>query len=58
MIDLGGVAGLHEHGHELRSHCPRCDRRVAPADSFEVPTVRPRGPVQVRLKMLQGSSTG
>jgi len=26
MIDLGTVAGLHSHNHELRAYCPRCDR--------------------------------
>ena len=26
MIDLGSIAGLHEHDHELRAYCPRCDR--------------------------------
>jgi RNase P subunit RPR2 len=26
MIDLGSLAGLHEHDHELRAYCPRCDR--------------------------------
>lgn len=26
MIDLGNVAGLHEHEHELHAYCWRCDR--------------------------------
>jgi hypothetical protein len=26
MIDLGTLAGLHDHDHELRAYCPRCDR--------------------------------
>lgn len=26
MIDLGSIAGLHEHDHELHAYCPRCDR--------------------------------
>jgi hypothetical protein len=26
MIDLGSVAGLHEHDHELHAFCGRCDR--------------------------------
>ena len=26
MIDLGSIAGLHEHGHQLACHCVRCDR--------------------------------
>jgi RNase P subunit RPR2 len=26
MIDLGSIAGLHEHDHELRAYCLRCDR--------------------------------
>jgi len=31
MIDLGTLAGLHEHGHELHAYCPRCDTwRVLP----------------------------
>jgi hypothetical protein len=31
MIDLGSIAGLYEHQHELHAHCPRCDAwRVLP----------------------------
>ena len=26
MIDLGPLAGLHEHHHRLDAYCPRCDR--------------------------------
>jgi hypothetical protein len=26
MIDLGTIAGLHLHQHELAAYCPRCDR--------------------------------
>ena len=26
MIDLGNIAGLHAHNHELHAHCPRCGR--------------------------------
>ena len=26
MIDLGSIRGLHNHRHELRAYCPRCDR--------------------------------
>jgi len=26
MIDLGMIAGLHEHDHELHAFCVRCDR--------------------------------
>jgi hypothetical protein len=26
MIDLGTLAGLLEHRHELAAYCPRCDR--------------------------------
>ena len=26
MIDLGSIAGLHEHRHELHAYCQRCDR--------------------------------
>lgn len=26
MIDLGTLAGLHEHDHRLDAYCPRCDR--------------------------------
>ena len=33
MIDLGTLAGLHEHQHELHAYCLRCDRwRVLPLD--------------------------
>ncbi|MDH4167391.1 MAG: hypothetical protein OEV90_13420 [Gammaproteobacteria bacterium] len=35
MIDLGSVAGLHEHGHQLAAYCPRCDAwRVLPLDEM------------------------
>jgi hypothetical protein len=26
MIDLGTLAGLHDHRHELHAYCLRCDR--------------------------------
>ena len=26
MIDLGSIAGLHAHNHQLHAYCPRCDR--------------------------------
>lgn len=26
MIDLGSIAGLHAHEHELHAYCLRCDR--------------------------------
>ena len=26
MIDLGSLAGLHQHNHELHAYCPSCDR--------------------------------
>ena len=26
MIDLGSIAGLHEHDHELRAYCAKCAR--------------------------------
>jgi NAD-dependent SIR2 family protein deacetylase len=26
MIDLGSIAGLHAHGHQLAAYCARCDR--------------------------------
>jgi hypothetical protein len=25
MIDLGTIAGLHAHDHQLAAYCPRCD---------------------------------
>jgi len=35
MIDLGSVAGLHAHGHQLAAYCPRCDAwRVLPLDAM------------------------
>lgn len=31
MIDLGTIAGLHEHEHQLAAYCPTCGRwRVLP----------------------------
>jgi NAD-dependent SIR2 family protein deacetylase len=29
MIDLGTIAGLHQHAHELHAYCLHCDRWVA-----------------------------
>ena len=26
MIDLGNIAGLHEHRHELHAYCVQCQR--------------------------------
>jgi len=26
MIDLGSIAGLHRHQHQLAAYCQRCDR--------------------------------
>jgi len=26
MIDLGSIAGLHAHNHQLHAYCARCDR--------------------------------
>ena len=26
MIDLGSIAGLHHHQHQLAAYCSRCDR--------------------------------
>jgi len=26
MIDLGSIAGLHRHQHQLACYCVRCDR--------------------------------
>jgi hypothetical protein len=26
VIDLGSIAGLHEHGHQLAAYCLHCDR--------------------------------
>ena len=26
MIDLGSIAGLHRHQHQLACYCARCDR--------------------------------
>ena len=28
MIDLGSIAGLHAHDHQLHAYCARCDRWV------------------------------
>jgi len=36
MIDLGTLAGLHEHDHQLAAYCPRCDRwRVLPLGEWD-----------------------
>jgi hypothetical protein len=35
MIDLGTIAGLHAHDHQLAAYCPRCDAwRVLPLDEW------------------------
>ena len=35
MIDLGTLAGLHAHDHQLAAYCPRCDAwRVLPLASY------------------------
>lgn len=73
MIDLGSLAGLLEHDHELHAYCARCDRwstldvaqMVAESKgSLRLPfTVRCRvcaevGQIQVRPPMPSRSSTG
>jgi len=73
MIDLGTIAGLHEHRHELHAYCLRCDRwSVLPLQrmlaegqgALRLPfTVRcrecgARGQLQVRPPMPQRSATG
>lgn len=73
MIDLGSLAGLHAHGHELRAYCLPCDRwstlplarLVAEGrGALRLPlTVRCRrcgepGQLQVRPPMPQRSSAG
>jgi RNase P subunit RPR2 len=73
MIDLGSIAGLHGHQHELHAYCPRCDRwRVLPLErmvsegkeSMRMPTrvlCRDCGEVgrlQVRPPMPPRSATG
>lgn len=31
MIDLGSIAGLHDHDHQFAAYCPSCDAwRVLP----------------------------
>ena len=73
MIDLGSIAGLHAHDHQLHAFCPRCDAwRVLPLvemvsqgkGSLRLPLrVRCRdcgelGLLQVRPPMPLRSSTG
>ena len=29
LIDLGSIAGLHAHDHQLAAYCPRCDTRIS-----------------------------
>ena len=73
VIDLGSIAGLHEHDHQLAAYCPRCDAwRVLPLGewviqgkgSLRLPIkVRFRdcgevGQLQVRPPMPMRSSTG
>jgi hypothetical protein len=73
MIDLGSIAGLHEHDHELHVYCPRCDAwRVLPLGewvsqgkgSLRLPIkvrcrdCRERGILQIRPPMPTRGSTG
>jgi hypothetical protein len=73
MIDLGNIAGLHEHKHELHAYCAQCDRWCAldlarmvaqGLGSRRLPIkVRCRycgepGALQVRPPMPKRSSTG
>ena len=73
IIDLGSIAGLHEHNHQLSAYCPRCDAwRVLPLGewvsqgkgSLRLPIqVRCRGcrevgQLQVRPPVPSRSSTG
>ena len=49
MIDLGTVAGLHEHDHELRAYCQRCDRwAVLPLADL---VAQGKGPLRLPLKV-------
>ena len=72
MIDLGSLAGLHAHDHQLAAYCPRCDAwRLLPLaemvaqgkGSLRLPiTVRCRdcgevGRLQVRPLMPTWSNT-
>jgi len=73
MIDLGSIAGLHSHNHQLHAYCPTCDRwatlplaEMIAADlgSRRLPfTVRCRwcdavGRLQVRPPMPMHSTVG
>jgi len=50
MIDLGTLAGLHEHHHQLAAQCPRCDRwaRLDLAALIDAGLGDRRLPIQVR----------
>lgn len=52
IIDLGTLAGLHEHQHELHAYCPRCDRwRTLPlAELVAAGFGSRRLPVKVRCR--------
>ena len=52
MIDLGTLAGLHEHRHELAAYCPRCDSwRVLPlAEMIAAGQGTRRLPIRVRCR--------
>jgi hypothetical protein len=52
MIDLGTIAGLHEHDHQLAAYCPRCDaRRVLPlAETVAAGQGARRLPIRVRCR--------
>jgi len=73
MIDLGTIAGLHEHGHELHAYCLGCDRwSTLPLARFIAAGLGPRrlplavrcrrcgtrGQVQVRPPMPQRTAHG
>jgi len=51
MIDLGSLAGLHEHDHSLAADCRRCDAwRVLPlAIRFRIGEPEPGGQGHVAM---------
>ena len=53
MIDLGSIAGLHEHDHQLAAYCPRCDAwRLLPLGEWIS-----QGKGSLRLRMPQKGPT-
>jgi DNA-directed RNA polymerase subunit RPC12/RpoP len=53
MIDLGSIAGLRDHDHELHGYCARCERwnRINLDWLVQIGQGEQRLPIRVRCRM-------